>query len=103
MKSRRCSLTILTSITCRANSKISISGCQDWCSYPEINDLAFTPVVREVAGKREVGFSIRVRGGLSTEPHLAVRLNAFVRWEQVIPVTKAVSELFRDATPQGQP
>jgi sulfite reductase (ferredoxin) len=77
--------------------KISISGCQDWCSYPEINDLAFTPAVREVAGKREVGFSIRVGGGLSTEPHLAVRLNAFVRWEQVISVTKTVSELFRDA------
>jgi len=78
--------------------KISISGCQDWCSYPEINDLAFTPVVRDIAGKREVGFSIRVGGGLSTEPHLAVRLNAFVRWEQVIPVAKAVSELFRDAS-----
>lgn len=77
--------------------KISISGCQDWCSYPEINDLAFTPAVREREGTREIGFSIRVGGGLSTEPHLAVRLNAFVRWEQVIPVTKAVSELFRGA------
>ncbi len=77
--------------------KISISGCRDWCSYPEINDLAFTPAVRETDGKREIGFSIRVGGGLSTEPHLAVRLNAFVRWEQVIPVTKAVSELFRDS------
>jgi sulfite reductase (ferredoxin) len=77
--------------------KISISGCQDWCAYPEINDLAFTPAFREQAGKREIGFSIRVAGGLSTEPHLAVRLNAFVRWEQVIPVTRAVGELFRDA------
>src|SRR6266853_454978 len=93
--------------------KISISGCRDWCSYPEINDLAFTPVVREWSvgspacgvlppdrvshGKQEVGFSIRVGGGLSTEPHLAVRLNAFVRWEQVIPLSKAVSEIFRDA------
>src|SRR5260221_13918765 len=76
--------------------KISISGCQDCCSYPEINDLAFTPVVREEAAEREVGFSIRVGGGLSTEPHLAVRLNAFVRWEQVIPLSKAVSEIFRD-------
>jgi len=77
--------------------KISISGCQDWCSYPEINDVAFTPATRELDGKREVGFSIRVGGGLSTEPHLAVRLNAFVRREQVVSVTKAVSELFRDA------
>lgn len=77
--------------------KISISGCPDWCSYPEINDLAFTPAVREREGRKEVGFSIRVGGGLSTEPHLAVRLNAFVDWSQVIPVIKAVSELFREA------
>jgi len=77
--------------------KISISGCRDWCAYPEINDLAFTPAVREANGKKEIGFSVRVGGGLSTEPHLAVRLNAFVRWEQVIPVAKAVTELFREA------
>lgn len=77
--------------------KISISGCRDWCSYPEINDLAFTPAVRETGGNGEAGFSVRVGGGLSTDPHLAVRLNAFVRWDQVIPVTKAVSELFRDS------
>src|ERR1700694_258799 len=74
--------------------KISISGCRDWCAYPEINDVAFTPVVRG----SEVGFSLRVGGGLSTEPHLAVRLNAFIRWEQVLPVLKAVTELFREAS-----
>ncbi|HEU5413316.1 MAG TPA: nitrite reductase [Candidatus Angelobacter sp.] len=77
--------------------KISISGCRDWCCYPEINDLAFTPAVHERDGKKEVGFSIRVGGGLSADPHFAVRLNAFVRWEQVLPVTRAVSEIFRDA------
>src|ERR1051326_4719324 len=77
--------------------KISISGCPDWCSYPEINDLAFTAVLGLRDGKTEVGFSIRVGGGLSPEPHLAVRLNAFVRREQVIPVIKAVSELFWEA------
>jgi sulfite reductase (ferredoxin) len=77
--------------------KISISGCRDWCSYPEINDLAFTAAVRETNGNKEVGFSIRVGGGLSTDPHLAVRLNAFVRWEQVMPVAKVVSEIFRDS------
>ncbi len=77
--------------------KISISGCRDWCCYPEINDLSFTPAVRDIQGHREVGFSIRVGGGLSTDPHLAVRLNAFVKWDQVMAVTKAVSEVFRDA------
>ena len=73
--------------------KISISGCRDWCAYPEINDVAFTPVARG----SEVGFSVRVGGGLSTEPHLAVRLNAFIRWEQVLPVLKTITELFREA------
>lgn len=77
--------------------KISITGCRDWCTYPEINDLAFTPAVREAGGKREIGFSVRVGGGLSADPLLALRLNAFVRWEQVVPVTKAVTEIFRDS------
>ncbi|MBZ5524667.1 MAG: nitrite/sulfite reductase [Acidobacteriia bacterium] len=73
--------------------KISISGCPDWCSYPEINDVAFTPAARG----GEKGFSIRIGGGLSTEPHLAVKLNAFVHWNQVLPVLKTVTEIFREA------
>jgi sulfite reductase (ferredoxin) len=43
-----------------------------------------------------VGFSLRVGGGLSKEPHLAVRLNAFVLPEQAVRVTEAVVEIFRD-------
>jgi sulfite reductase (ferredoxin) len=77
--------------------KISISGCRVWCSYPEINDIGLTAAVRTVRGQREVGFSLRVGGGLSAEPHLAKRLNTFVRWNQVVPVTRAIAEIFRDA------
>ncbi|HLJ85578.1 MAG TPA: nitrite reductase [Candidatus Angelobacter sp.] len=73
--------------------KMSISGCRDWCCYPEINDLALTPAVKD----GEVGFSVRVGGGLSTEPHLAVRLNAFVRPNQAVTVVKAITEIFREA------
>ncbi len=40
---------------------------------------------------------MRVAGGLSTEPYLGARLNAFVRWNQVLPVIKGVAELFRDS------
>jgi sulfite reductase (ferredoxin) len=76
--------------------KISITGCPAWCSYPEINDLGFTPSVRERNGKREVGFSVRVGGGLSADPHLAVRLDAFIHRKQVIPVVRAIAEIFRD-------
>lgn len=77
--------------------KISITGCRSWCSYPEINDVAFTATVRKRNGGREVGFSLRVGGGLSTDPHLAVRLNAFIRWEQVVPVARGVAEIFRSS------
>jgi sulfite reductase (ferredoxin) len=77
--------------------KISIAGCRSWCSYPEINDIGLTAITRIVGGKPEVGFSLRVGGGLSTEPYLGARLNAFVRWDQVLPVIKGIAELFRDS------
>ena len=77
--------------------KVSISGCRSWCTYPEINDVGLTAVARKRGSGEQVGFSLRVGGGLSTDPHLGVRLNAFVRWEQVVPVVGAITELFRES------
>jgi sulfite reductase (ferredoxin) len=77
--------------------KISITGCRVWCPYPEINDVGMTAITRTVGGKPEVGFSLRVAGGLSTDPYLGARLNAFFRWNQVVPVVKSIAELFRDS------
>lgn len=117
--------------------KISVTACPDWCSYPEINDIGLTAVLRpsrnafthpSASGSRhpeqgdptahptplfdgrlgraaegahnsshQLGFSVRVGGGLSTNPHLAVRLNAFVLPEQVIPVVRAITEIFRES------
>jgi sulfite reductase (ferredoxin) len=78
--------------------KVAITGCRVWCSYPEINDAGFTAVQRTLRGKQETGFSLRIGGGLSTDPHLAVRLNAFVQQNQVVPVLRTVAEIFRDST-----
>jgi sulfite reductase (ferredoxin) len=75
--------------------KMSVTGCSSWCSYPEINDVAFTATTRVRHGVKEVGFSVRVAGGLSTEPHLAVKLNAFVRQDQVLDVARGVAQIFR--------
>jgi sulfite reductase (ferredoxin) len=72
--------------------KISVTGCPSWCSHPEINDVGLTAVKHD----GQVGFSLRVGGGLSKEPHLAVRLNAFVLPEQAVPVVRAVAEIFRE-------
>src|ERR1700682_2464397 len=77
--------------------KISITGCGVWCPYPEINDIGLTATTRVVRGIPEVGFSLRVAGGVSTEPYLGARLNAFVRWHQVLPAIKGIAELFRDS------
>jgi len=106
--------------------KITITGCPDWCSYPEINDISFTATLRKSPGAApsgfegagfdvsdsssstghrslatghpsDLGFSLRIAGGLSTEPHLAVKLNAFIRWEQVLPVARAIAEVFRES------
>ena len=77
--------------------KISIAGCHSWCSYPEINDIGLTAITRKVNSRPEVGFSLRVAGGLSAEPYLGARLNAFVRWDQVVPVVKGIAEIFRDS------
>jgi len=78
--------------------KVSLTGCRAWCSYPEINDVGLTAVTRAVGGQIETGFSLRVGGGLSADPHLAVRLPVSVRWHQAIDVIRGVAELFRAST-----
>ena len=136
--------------------KITITGCPDWCSYPEINDIAFSATLRpsrsagfqpanvamasskmpqvsppvaqasacapttspsnhastaigptvdpasphstsDSSTSHQLGFSLRVAGGLSTQPHLAVKLNAFIHWDQVVPVARAIAEVFRES------
>ena len=77
--------------------KISLTGCRVWCSYPEINDVGLTGALRQRNGETEQGFSLRIGGGLSTDPHLALKLNAFVQKNQVITTVRAVAEIFRDS------
>src|SRR5436190_1070246 len=77
--------------------KISITGCPVWCSYPEINDIGLTATRRYSMGESEIGFSLRVGGGLSAEPRLAARLNAFVRRNEVPAVVKGIAEIFRES------
>ncbi len=79
--------------------KITVTGCPLWCSYPEINDLALTAIKRTNAdGKEEVGYTLRVGGGLSTEPHIAVRIPAFIRQDQAMAVIHNTVVIFREQT-----
>ncbi len=72
--------------------KISVSGCSVWCNYPELNDVALTAVRRG----GEVGYALRVGGGLSNQPHLAVKLDAFIKPQQAFEAVRGVAEIFRD-------
>jgi sulfite reductase (ferredoxin) len=72
--------------------KISATGCPSWCTYPEINDIGLTPAKRD----GELGYSLRVGGGLSNEPHIALRLNVFLRPDQAVRAVRAVTEIFRE-------
>jgi sulfite reductase (ferredoxin) len=72
--------------------KISVSGCSVWCNYPELNDVALTAVRRG----SEVGYTLRVGGGLSNQPHLAVKLDAFIKPDQAFEAVRGVAEIFRD-------
>lgn len=72
--------------------KICVTGCRQWCPNPEINDISFTAHERE----GEIGFGLRVGGGLSATPLLAVPIPVLVRPQQVVPVAQAIVSLFRD-------
>jgi len=76
--------------------KISITGCPLWCSYPEINDLALTAIKRTVNGVDEIGYTLRVGGGLSSEPHIAERIPAFVPQDKAMDVITAVVRIFKE-------
>ncbi len=76
--------------------KITIGGCAHRCHQPEINDLGISAVRRPKNGGYEVGFHVRVGGGLSTQPRLSQQLDVFIRPEQVTDLCRAVTEIFRD-------
>ena len=79
--------------------KVSVTGCPLWCSYPEINDVALTATRRvNAAGVEEIGYTLRVGGGLSTEPHIAVRIPAFIPQDKAFEAVRAVITIFREQT-----
>jgi sulfite reductase (ferredoxin) len=78
--------------------KVTVSGCPLWCSYPEINCVALTAIRREVNGLEEIGYTLRVGGGLSTEPHIAVRIPAFIPQDKAYAVVEAVLRIFKEQT-----
>jgi ferredoxin-nitrite reductase len=72
--------------------KISVSGCCIHCAQPDINCLSFFGARRG----SETGYGLKVGGGLSSAPKLSAHVPVFLKPEQVWPVARAVSIIFRD-------
>ena len=72
--------------------KISVSGCCIHCAQPDINCVGVFGLRRG----NEVGYGIKIGGGLSSAPKLSIPLPVFLKPEQVWPVVRAVSVIFRD-------
>jgi len=73
--------------------KISISGCHIQCHQPDINCVGIFGLKN---ANGEVGYGVKVGGGLSSAPHMAQVLPVWFEPDQAWPVTKAISEVFRD-------
>jgi sulfite reductase (ferredoxin) len=73
--------------------KSAISGSPLLDVAHEINDVAFVGVIHPEHGP---GFDLWVGGGLSTNPRIGVRLNAWVPLEEVADVHEGVISVFRD-------
>lgn len=76
--------------------KISISSNIHNAAHAQINDLAFTPAIKNIDGEEMIGFHVWVGGGLSSSPHLSQKLDIFVKPEDVQKVAAGVCTIFRD-------
>lgn len=76
--------------------KISISASIHNAAHAQINDLAFTPAIKNIDSKEVIGFHAWVGGGLSASPHLAQKLDIFVKPDDVLKVAEGVCTIFRD-------
>ena len=70
--------------------KLSITGCHENCARAQIQDLAFTPAVKD--GRD--GYAVHVGGGLSDGPRVASDLRCFVEPDDVVPMVEALADLY---------
>ncbi len=74
--------------------KLSTCGCPEQCVQPEIHCLSMVATTDPRTG--EVGYGLRVGGGLSTQPHFGQWLDAFFTPDQVLDAAIAVTTIYRD-------
>lgn len=74
--------------------KMSVTGCSTWCSQPDINCISLVGVKHP--SRNELGYTLKVGGGLSTKPMIAKNFPIFVKDSQAQDLVIAVSSVYRD-------
>ncbi len=74
--------------------KLSVSTDPEQCVQPEIHDFSLVGAKDPKSG--DLGFGLRVGGGLSTQPHFGQWVDAFFVPEQAVDAVRAVTGIFRD-------
>ncbi len=80
---------------------ISLAGCCEDCAHADINDIGFIPAKKMINGTLTIGFNLKLGGALApTYQKLAESADVFVLPDQVVAVTRAILELYRDHGPR---
>ena len=70
--------------------KIVFSGCSKDCAFASVADLGFFAHIKNGAK----GFSVYAAGGLGSNPAIAVKIEDFIRAEEIFEVAEAIKRLF---------
>ncbi|MDA0771359.1 MAG: nitrite/sulfite reductase [Cyanobacteria bacterium] len=74
--------------------KMTVTGCTSWCSQPDINCIALVGVKHPKTG--ELGYGLKMGGGLSTKPMISRNFPVFVPRDKAKEVTIAATKVYRD-------
>ena len=74
--------------------KIAFSSCPEDCAATGIHDIGAAGVVVERGGRSRYGFRIVAGGGLGASPMAAAVVEEFVPVERLLPVSRAILEVF---------
>lgn len=74
--------------------KMAVTGCSTWCSQPDINCISLVGVKHPESG--ELGFTLKLGGGLSTKPFVAKNFPVFIKRNQAKAVSIAATTVYRD-------
>ncbi|MFH1370079.1 MAG: sulfurtransferase TusA family protein [Planctomycetota bacterium] len=70
--------------------KVVFSGCSDDCAFASVADMGFFAHIKNETR----GFAVFAGGGLGPNPRTAVRIEEFIRDEEIFEVAEAVKQLF---------